>query len=74
MITVKPLPWSANQAVEIATRNQVTALSGLTLPIRADTLCVHGDGPSPVAHLRAIRAALADAGIVVSSPGLQAES
>ena len=65
---------AADQAVEIVTRNQVTAFSGLPLPIRADTLCVHGDGPSPVAHLRAIRAALADAGIVVSSPGLQAES
>lgn len=65
---------AADQAVEIVTRNQVTTLSGLALPIRADTLCVHGDGPSPVAHLRAIRAALADAGIVVTSPGLQAKS
>ncbi len=65
---------AADQAVEIVTRNQVTALNGIPLPIRADTLCVHGDGPSPVAHLRAIRAALADAGIAVSSPWLQAES
>ena len=65
---------AAGQAVEIVTRNQVTVISGLALPIRADTLCVHGDGPSPVSHLRAIRAALADAGIAVSSPWLQAES
>lgn len=65
---------AAGQAVEIVTRHQVTVISGSSLRIRADTLCVHGDGPSPVDHLRAIRAALADAGIAVSSPGLQAES
>lgn len=65
---------AADQAMEIVTRNQVTAISGLALPIRADTLCVHSDGPSPASYLWAIRAALADAGIAVGSPGLRAES
>ena len=65
---------AAGQVVEIVTRDQVTANTGVPLSIRADTLCVHGDGPSPVDHLRAIRAALADAGIAVGSPGPQADS
>ena len=50
------------QAAEIA-RGSVVAHGGASLPIQADTLCLHGDNPSAVANARAVRAALAAAGI-----------
>jgi UPF0271 protein len=53
------------QAAQIV-RGAVIAHDGSTLPIRADTLCLHGDNPSAVANARAVRAALAEAGIELS--------
>lgn len=43
----------------------VRATDGTDVPIRADTVCVHGDGPNPVAFARRLRAALREAGIEV---------
>jgi 5-oxoprolinase (ATP-hydrolysing) subunit A len=50
------------QAAQIA-RGSVVAHGGASLPIQADTLCLHGDNPSAVANAHAVRAALAAAGI-----------
>jgi 5-oxoprolinase (ATP-hydrolysing) subunit A len=52
------------QAVQIA-RGSVVASNGASLPIQAETLCLHGDNPSAVANARAVRSALAAAGIEV---------
>ncbi|NCT82273.1 MAG: 5-oxoprolinase subunit PxpA [Comamonadaceae bacterium] len=41
----------------------VTAVSGETVPLQAQTLCLHGDGPHALAFARAIHQALTDAGI-----------
>jgi UPF0271 protein len=41
----------------------VQAVTGETVPLRADTLCLHGDGPHALAFARAIRAALTAAGV-----------
>lgn len=43
----------------------VQAVSGETVPLRADTVCLHGDGPHALAFARAIHAALAAAGVRV---------
>ena len=53
------------QALGLARDGLVLCADGTSLAIRADTLCVHGDGPRAVQSLRAIRAALAKAGIAV---------
>jgi 5-oxoprolinase (ATP-hydrolysing) subunit A len=45
----------------------VTAVSGETVPLRADTICLHGDGPHALAFARAIHAALGAAGIRISA-------
>jgi KipI family sensor histidine kinase inhibitor len=58
----------AAQAVMIAAEGRVTTASGRDDPLRADTLCVHGDGPDPVACLQAIHAAFARAGIALRAP------
>jgi len=56
---------AARQAVRLARAGRVRTVGGRDLAVRADTLCVHGDGPDPVGCLRAVRVALAAAGIDV---------
>jgi UPF0271 protein len=58
---------AAAQAVSIAREGVVTATDGSTVAVRADTICVHGDGPDAVETARAVRAALAGAGIAVAA-------
>jgi UPF0271 protein len=56
---------AAEQALLIATGRVVIGRDGSTIPIDADTLCVHGDSPAAVASARAIRERLDSAGIAV---------
>ncbi|MCE4553543.1 5-oxoprolinase subunit PxpA [Pelomonas cellulosilytica] len=41
----------------------VVAVTGETVPLRADTICLHGDGPHALAFARALHGALQGAGI-----------
>ncbi len=56
---------TAAQAVSIARDGHVRTLDGGRLELRADTLCLHGDSPGAAARARAVRTALAEAGIDV---------
>jgi len=56
---------AAARAVRLARQGVVEASDGATLPLAADTLCLHGDGPDPVGLAAAVREALAAAGITV---------
>ena len=58
---------AAQQAVAIATLGRVNASDGSSIEVHADTLCVHGDTPNAAAYARAIRAALAAAGVTVAA-------
>ena len=60
---------AAGQAVSIARDGVVTAADGSRVAVRADTICIHGDGPDAVAVARAVRSALAEAGIRVAPLG-----
>lgn len=51
------------QALRMVREGKVRATDGTDVLIRADTICVHGDGPSPVAFARRLREAFAGAGI-----------
>lgn len=57
---------AAEQAVSIARDGAATAHDGSRLTIRADTICVHGDGPEAVAVARAVREALETAGLRIA--------
>jgi UPF0271 protein len=57
----------ATRAVEMVTEGRVTAVDGSIIPIRVESLCVHGDTPGAVLMAEAVRAALDDAGITVRS-------
>jgi UPF0271 protein len=59
---------AAAQAVLIARDGRVRAASGRLIPLRADTLCIHGDGPEPLATARAVRGSLEAAGLTLRSP------
>ncbi len=43
----------------------VVAVTGETVPLQADTICLHGDGPHALAFARAIQAALTQAGVEI---------
>jgi 5-oxoprolinase (ATP-hydrolysing) subunit A len=55
----------AGRAVGMATRQVVTSASGQDVPVPARSLCIHGDTAGAVGLARAVRAALAGAGVTV---------
>jgi len=57
------------QVLQMVEKQQVTISDGCeTIPIRAETICIHGDGDHAVDFAQAIAEALARAGVRVSSP------
>ncbi len=54
----------AARVVGIA-RGVVSSVEGTDVPVRADSVCVHGDTPGAVAIARAVRASLERAGVAV---------
>ena len=61
-------PTAINQVIKMITEGKVRAQSGAEVAIRADTVCLHGDGPHALDFARRLRAALAEAHIAVSAP------
>ena len=51
----------------MAREGVVIASDGRPLELRADTLCLHGDGPRALAIARAVRAALERGGVRVEA-------
>ena len=59
------------QALAIAAGRGVATRQGSVLPLRADTLCVHGDRADAGALARSLRDALQKAGISVRAPSTE---
>ena len=59
---------AAIQAASIAARGAVTAISGETVPLDVQTLCIHGDSPGAVASANAVVDALTSAGVRIAAP------
>jgi UPF0271 protein len=57
------------QVLRLVREGRVRATDGSDVLIQADTICLHGDGPTPVAYASRLRAALAAAGIEIKRPG-----
>ena len=57
----------AERVVRLAADGLVRAVDGSDVVVRAESVCVHSDTPGAVDLARGVRAALADAGIVVRS-------
>ena len=56
------------QVLRMIREGVVRATDGTDIPIVADTVCVHGDGPAPVEFVQRLRAEFAAAGIEVRAP------
>lgn len=56
----------AARALRMVTAGLVEAAGGAAVPVRADTICIHGDTPGAVALAGAVRAALDTAGVTVA--------
>jgi UPF0271 protein len=50
---------AAARVVKMVCDGTVETISGKTIPVRADSICVHGDGAQALAFVQKIRAALA---------------
>lgn len=61
-----PAEVAAN-AVRIARERRLAAVDGSSIPLEVPTICIHGDAPNGVEVARAVREALAAAGLEVVS-------
>ncbi|MBI3976127.1 MAG: LamB/YcsF family protein, partial [Armatimonadetes bacterium] len=57
---------AAGRARRLVTEGLVTAVSGETIAVRADTLCMHSDTPGAAALAAAVRRVLLDAGVRIA--------
>jgi UPF0271 protein len=60
---------AAARAVEIVRDGRIRTRGGVVIPMRADTLCIHGDNPHAERTAQAIRRALGEAGIEIAPFG-----
>jgi 5-oxoprolinase (ATP-hydrolysing) subunit A len=56
----------AGRAVRLATRNEVGTVAGNTLPLAAQSICIHGDAPNSGEVARRVRQRLEEAGIGIA--------
>jgi UPF0271 protein len=62
------------RTLDMVRERKVRAVSGEWVPLNAQTVCLHGDGPHALAFAKRIRTALEAAGVDVVAPGaLQAD-
>jgi len=57
----------ARHVLRMATEQQIMAIDGSILNVRAESICVHGDSPGAVAMATAVKSALGDAGVSIAS-------
>lgn len=59
---------AAAQVKRMVLEGVVRSVQGEDVPVRADTLCIHGDQPGALAFAQRIRSELAGAGVAVKAP------
>jgi 5-oxoprolinase (ATP-hydrolysing) subunit A len=57
------------RAIRMVRDGTVRAIDGTDIPLRADTICIHGDGPHAAEFASALRSAFERAGIAVKAVG-----
>jgi len=55
----------SERLIEIITTGRIKAFDGASFPVAADSVCLHGDTPGAVEHMRCLRKSLKAAGIEV---------
>ncbi len=64
---IEDVEVSVAQVKRMVFEGKVRSVSGKDVPVKADTLCIHGDQPGAVAFARRIRDELARAGVEVKA-------
>lgn len=59
----------ARQAVQVVNEGKVTAVDGTVVSLRGESICVHGDTPEVLQHVKALVTALHEAGIEIKQMG-----
>lgn len=59
---------AAARAIRMVREGKVRAVNGEDIDLRADTICIHGDGPHAADFARRLRAAFEAAGVTVRAP------
>ncbi|WP_278675537.1 5-oxoprolinase subunit PxpA [Acidaminococcus fermentans] len=60
---------SIAQVPSMVLEGKVTALSGKVIPVKADSICLHGDGPKALVFANKIRSVLLENGVKVAASG-----
>lgn len=58
---------AAEQALDLVKYGLVRSTDGVMLTVKADTICLHGDGPNAVEFAKTIRSALSTSGFAIKS-------
>jgi UPF0271 protein len=66
---IEDIEASILQIRRMVTEAVFRSIGGNDVPVRADTLCIHGDQPNALAFVKRIRRELEEAGIEVKAPG-----
>lgn len=56
------------QVLQMVTQQKVTTVNGHMIPLTAETICIHGDGPHAAAFAKAIHRALQDHHLTIQHP------
>ena len=56
---------AAGRVLRMVEEQAITAVSGKKIPVRIDTICVHGDNPAAVAMASQVRERLVEAGVAI---------
>jgi UPF0271 protein len=64
---IEDLDTAVAQVLRMVTEGKVRSVNGKDVPVKADTLCIHGDQPGALAFANGIRAAFEKAGIAVKT-------
>ena len=56
---------SIAQVLQMIESQSVTTVSGETVPLRAESICIHGDGASAVAIAKSIHESILSRGIII---------
>ena len=54
------------RTIRMVKEGTVIAITGETVPLKADSICVHGDNPSAVEFVKNIRARLTEEGVTIA--------
>ena len=68
---IEDIDAAMRQVRQMVEKGTVRSLQGVDVPVRADTLCIHGDQPGAVAFARKIRGDLTAIGVEVVAPVLK---